>query len=147
MCCATQEEADFTRMAIGDTKVMRLHGFIEGQNIYGDCADSDPYNYHCLYLRAHGWAKAPGPFDIYLKRLETDVWKIVVYTQFDNPDPTYSQGYPNEFDYCDDEIEEEYSVCIPEKVKNRSVLKHYIQHPAWGRGLVAYDILFIRSQQ
>lgn len=143
LCCATQEEADFTKMAIGDRRGMSLYGFIEGQNLYGDCADCGNYNYHCLYLKARGWEKTSGNWDIYLEREGDDVWKLVVCTQFDNPQ--FLQSYPGPFDSGADDIFEEYCECVPGK--NKKVLTHNVLIPAWGRGLVAYEILFIRSQQ
>ena len=145
LCCATQEEADFTLMGIGDRKVMRLHGYIEGQNIYGDCDELNPYDQHCVYLKARGYGETPNDYDIYLERSDTNVWKVVVCTQFNNPER--SNFYPDAFDYQDDEIFTEYGDCVPTKIKNRIVDKKVIQHPAWARGSVAYEILFIRSQQ
>ena len=140
--CMTQEEADFTKMDIGDTRVMRLSFQIRGQNIMGNCDDCDPTNYHQVDGDAHGYLKG-GNYDIYLTREDENKWKVIVNTAFDNQD--HNASFPDAFSWQDDKIWESYCECVYQKVGKRNVLTKYIRQSSWARAHIAYEILFIRT--
>lgn len=146
--CTNQEDADINNMQIGVPMQIRLRFFIEGQDLYGSCEECYKLYYHCVRGVAHGYTKPNfGQPDIYLVRMDTDTWKIVVNTDFDNPNYSNS-SYPAVFDYQNDMISEEYCECeeVPFKGKKIRYKKH-IRHSAWTRGHMEFQIKFIRTRK
>jgi len=151
----TEAEADITLMASGETRVMHLSMYLEGQDIYGGtCDECDPADYHYVQGHAHGWDKYAGsypPYDIYLTRIDENKWKVVVNTEFDNPTrqdhfdeyPFYTSYDPE--DPAPDRIWESYCECVYEKVRKREVLTRKIRQSSWVKAPIVYEMLFIRT--
>lgn len=141
----TREEADFTKMQFGETRVMNFNLVIQGQEIMGSCDQCNPTNYHQVDGDAQGWTK-PGigsPYDIYLTRIDENTWKVVVSTDFDNPDR--QDQWSELFSWGADKIWESYCECVQEKVGKRTVLTKYTRQSSWVRTHIGYEILFIRT--
>jgi hypothetical protein len=92
----------------------------------GTCDECDPTNYHQVDGDAHGYSKdGNGNYDIYLTRVDQNMWKVIVNTAFDNP--KWNQSYPDTFSWQADKIWESYCECVTEKVRARTVLTKYIR--------------------
>ena len=127
---------------IGDIK-MRMGFIVEALD--DDCSDGDCL--HSVRGEAHGcspndtgecgFCPGGGTPLIYLERISDDVWRIDVHTDFDMQDT--------------DIIEERYldNVEVVEGKgkggKTKTIRKQFV-YPTWGRGHMAFEILFIRTK-
>ena len=139
---STKEEADLDSMPSGETRVMRLHLLLQGQDVMGPCDQCNTYNYHQVEGSAHGDAADGTGLDIYLTRPYQDTWRVVVNTNFDRR--TYDT-WPTLFNPSDDKLWESYCECLPEKVGKRIVQTKYTRHSSWVRAHLGYEMEFIRT--
>jgi hypothetical protein len=124
---------------------LRMHFQIDATD--DDCSDS--YCLHSIEGNAHGCSPnesgdcgfCPGPEGIpfiYLERMGTDVWKVYVHTDFNMQESDMIQEK-----YFDTVVVEEP---VGKRGKMKEVTKRMPLYPTWGRGHMAFQIVFIRSQ-
>jgi hypothetical protein len=145
-----KNEIDYENMAIGETMKMRMWFYVEAQNIGGDCSECNEESFHSIEGNAHGDVNPNQPdrlpYDIYLIRDALDTWRIVVNTDFDNPNYSFPED-PYMFWYNnDDGIREKYCVCVEKQFnKKKTILTKEDRYPASGRGHMQFQMKFIKK--
>jgi hypothetical protein len=147
-----KNEIDYENMGIGDTMKMRMWFYVEAQNIGGDSSECNETIYHSIEGNAHGDINPNHPeripYDIYLVRDAVDIWRIVVNTDFDNPNYSFPED-PYMFWYnSENGIREKYCVSV-EKQFNKKKIIHLKEdrYPVSGRGHMEFQIKFIKLQK
>jgi hypothetical protein len=144
-----KNEVDYENMPIGDTMKMRMWFYVEAQNMGGDCSECNEESYHSIEGNAHGelnpFHSDRLPYEIYLVRDAVDTWRIVVNTDFDNPNYTFPED-PYMFWYnSDNGIREKYCVCVEKQFnKKKTIFLKEDRYPASGRGHMQFQIKFIK---
>lgn len=142
-CSQNLDEADFTKMIVGETRKIHMRMRIVGQDIYGDCGQCNPVTNHSIKADAFGYAAGTTyPYDVGVMRVSEDSWTVFVDTDFDNPD--YIPD-PVVFDYNADRIYQEYCVCTPVTVKNRTTMRKDVVRPYWTQTHMNFELTFTRK--
>jgi len=140
------DEADFSKMIVGEKRKIKLDLMIIGQDIYGDCSQCNPVTNHSIKADAFGYpdigATSDDPYDLYIQRMDTDNWAVFVDTNFDNPD--YLPD-PAVFDYNDGRIYQEYCVCTPVTVRNRTTMQKSLVRPYWAQTHLKFALAFTKK--
>jgi hypothetical protein len=145
-----KDQADFTKMTIGESKKMILTMWIVGQNYDADCSECIPEDFNNIMADAFGFYDSglytPWPADLYVIKEDEDNWRVVVNTEFNNP--TYTPAdYYTVFGYKVGRIYQEYYECVPVQVKKRTVMQRQTVRPYWARARMAFEMLFTRHLQ
>jgi hypothetical protein len=139
----SRDEADFTKMIVGDSRVMNVHMVIQGQEVMAGCDQCNPTNYHQVDGDAHGyWKPETSSFDIRLTKIKDNAWLVVANTDFNNP--SRQDQWPGAFSWGADKIWESYCECVPGTGKNGRLTKT-IHYSSWVRTHLGYGMLFIRT--
>ena len=139
---SSRNEADWEQMEIGETKPLRTWINIEAMHnpySFGNCSECDRENYHSIEMNTH---------DACLTRDSIDTWRVIIDTDFNNPDYPASTVPPFDSYYTEsDFILERYCECVLSpfsKPKKPRYITEF-RHPSWGRGHVQFEINFIYS--
>lgn len=119
-----QDDADWEMMDIDVPQPGRAWISMEAHNLYGDCSECDFDNYHSIVMNTYGAC---------LIRDSLDSWILSVDTDFRDPN---------------DYMREKYCVCVKVKpTKGKKPPRYYkeTRYPAWGQGLMEFQIKFRRA--
>lgn len=140
--------ADIMNMEIEDPPRKMILSFrIFSSANSGDCDECDPDNYHEIGGDAYGWLpELSDTYDIYVKKVGPDSWRLVVNTDFDDPAHT-TEDYYDVWDYKNGRIYQEYCECVPIQIKKRTVYRKETIRPVWYRPHMAFEMIFTRFMQ
>jgi hypothetical protein len=128
---ADRSEADWTSMAIGERKPMRMYVEIVSRKLIADCSECDLTNYHTIEINS---------FDAVITRTGANEWIISVTANFDQIPNTLT--YPNSYTEYEF-IADKYCVCQESKVHNKTYTTKAIDYASWGYGNFSFAIKFV----
>jgi hypothetical protein len=137
---STQQEANWENMWIGEVRAVRMWFSLEANNMYGDCSECSPEDYHSL---------EGNTYDAWITRESLDTWTATVVTDFLNMPVPPDQAPPFDLSAISystrDFLREIYCECVQSKVKNRTFYEKLTRYPAWGRTHLEFKIKFIKA--